>query len=595
MRLPAFVIAVLAFAGCARQAGSPATVRLAVLPFENLSGDASLDWMENAGAGVLASQLTASKAVSPVRVAAIRDAYSLKASQVLHAWYQRAGAGAEIHFQREDLASHRLDDPRVIAVNPEDPAGGLEQMARLIAPDAAASPTRDAAAIREWGLAQTARTREESAAAFERAAAADPDFAQAYLGWAQLLLSGGDREGAQRVLASAAGRQKLAPQSDRARVDLILAELRGDAGARRKALSQVVAASPADLAAARTLGELEQSARRFPEAIALFRRVLEADPADSAARNSLGYALAFAGDLHQAAEELGRYRKQPGQEANALDSLGEVHFYHGRFADAEKFFLECHKANPAFLGGASLRKAALARWMTGDSAGADRLFQQHLEARGKARDPRREMQTAEWEFLQGKRKQAMARLRAMSEGTGDIAAVAGAQLTFWLLETGQKEAARLAAAGAIKNAQAPPIKGIALVARILTEPEVDPGTFFRGGQGQDLVEGAAAIVAGEFAKALPIYKKLYERTPPGADGLARTLYAWCLLQTGQRAEAAKLVQLYPIPASGGDDSVGFSIYPRFLGVRAAALGDEAARKRVAAAQGDSPSVFVEPK
>ncbi len=595
MRTLALVTALLAVAGCGRQSGSPANVRLAILPFENLSGDPALDWMENAGPGILATQLTGSPSVIPIRATAVRDAYALKASQVLHAWYRKAPAGAEIHFQIEDLASHRLQDPRVVAVNPGEPADGLDQMARLIAPAVRTPPTRNAQAIREWGLAQSARTREEAAAAFGRAAAADPDFAQAYLGWAQLLLSTGDREGAQRVLTDAANRPKLQPEGDRARVDLILAELRGDVDARREALARVVAASPADLQAARTLGEMEQNARRFPEAIALFRKVLEAEPADGQARNSLGYALAFSGDLKQATEELERYRKLPGQEANALDSLGEVHFLHGKFAEAEKFFLDCHKANPAFLGGASLRKAALARWISGDAAGADKIFQQHLESRGKARDPRRELQTAEWEFLNGRRKQAIGRLEKMAAASGDTAAIAGAQLTFWLLETGQKEAARQAAAGAMKNAASPPVKGIALVARILTEPGVDPATFFRGGQSQDLVEGAAAIFAGDFAKALPIYRKLYQRTPPSADGLPRTLYAWCLLQTGQKPEAAKLVQFYPIPASGGDDSIGFSIYPRFLGVRAAALGDESARKRFEAAQGDSPSVFLEPK
>src|SRR5260370_42571482 len=105
------------------------------------------------------------------------------------------------------------------------------------------------------------------------------------------------------------------------------------------------------------------------------------DPAKAVALNGLGYAEAEAGNLDAAKKALEDYARQPNQQTNALDSLGEVHFMNGRFAEAEKYFAQVTARDPSFLGGAARLKAAYARWFAGELPGADALMRRYLEAR----------------------------------------------------------------------------------------------------------------------------------------------------------------------------------------------------------------------
>jgi len=63
-------------------------------------------------------------------------------------------------------------------------------------------------------------------------------------------------------------------------------------------------------------------------------------------------------------------------------------------------------------------------------------------------------------------------------------------------------------------------------------------------------------------------RQTYERTPPATDGLVRTLYASALLQAGQKDEARKLVERWPLP-EGSDSFFQAIMYPRFLELRKA--------------------------
>src|SRR5260370_5212451 len=104
------------------------------------------------------------------------------------------------------------------------------------------------------------------------------------------------------------------------------------------------------------------------------------DPANAVALNGLGYAEAEAGNLDAAKKALENYARQPNQETNALDSLGEVHFMNGRLAQAEKYFSQVTAPDPRFLAGAALMKAAYAHWLTGDLPVADSLMRSYLDA-----------------------------------------------------------------------------------------------------------------------------------------------------------------------------------------------------------------------
>ncbi len=172
--------------------------------------------------------------------------------------------------------------------------------------------------------------------------------------------------------------------------------------------------SPLDPAALRALAEAELSSRRFAQAERAYERLSRAAPDDPTTDNMLGYTQALAGEPDKARASLERYARRPGQAANALDSLGEAMFMNGRFAEAEKAFLECYQKYPGFLNGAPLWKAAHARWLAGNLKGADELLDRYL-TQVRSDDSLASWRRATWLYETGRREEAIALLRKAPE------------------------------------------------------------------------------------------------------------------------------------------------------------------------------------
>lgn len=163
--------------------------------------------------------------------------------------------------------------------------------------------------------------------------------------------------------------------------------------------------------ALRDLGQQESNERRFSQAIQHLERAIQLDPKEAAQYNNLGYARFFAGDLAGARQSFDQYGKYPGHEANALDSQGEVLFMAGQFADAEKYFLEAHEKSSALLNGGDLLKAAYARWLAGDLAGADAIFKSYIDYRSQSRDKALDTRKDLWEYSTGREVESISRLQ----------------------------------------------------------------------------------------------------------------------------------------------------------------------------------------
>jgi Flp pilus assembly protein TadD len=240
--------------------------------------------------------------------------------------------------------------------------------------------------------------------------------------------------------------------------------------------------------------------RHFSEAVQSYQSLIRESPGDIESWNMLGYAQAFAGDPDAARKSFERYGSDPAHAANALDSAGEGAFLNGRFAEAEKSFLEAHAKNSALLGGGDLLKAAYARWLQGDLSGADQRFSQYLAFRTQQKDPLIPWRQAVWEYSTGRPEPAIARLSGV---TGAAADVARTQLAVW------RDASRL--------------------------PQ-DPA----------------------------LLKQAFDRTPPTSDGITRVLFAAALAQTGQKDQARKLLALWPLPGSEGDPLLQSFLFPKYL-------------------------------
>ena len=578
-------------AGCARQK-TAAPERLAVTPFENLSSSTEPDWMGHGLSAAIASDLASSTDVYAQSVDSFNIAYGVQASQVLQGYFVENDGRLNVHASILDLGSRKT----VRNVDVAGPVAGgavalANQVAKQISPAARVFETQNGEAFQSYGEALSAGDRASAMRELEAAAKEDPRFSLAYLEWAKLLLSEGDRAGALNVLETAK-RQQL-DAIDRAQLDYLTALARGDNGAREKALETLTRLTPADAKIFGDLADLKLAERKYPEALQNYEAVNRLEGEQAQIWNNIGYARAFAGDLKGAKDALQRYRAMmPRENVNPLDSLGEVSFYSGDFAGAEKYFLEADQRDRAQFGGGELLKAAQARLLTGDLTGADALFEKYLSFvqtrdRGRAAYLR-----AQWDFVTGKRGAAIAGLeKLVASLEGDARALALSQLSVWKLETGDAKSAEALATQAESAAASPPVRNMSALCRMISTPDARA-------TGAPLTDAYALLFQRKYAEAVPLLETLYRGSDPRSDGQIRTLLAWAYVETNRTADAARLVSLYPIPFSSGETLFASLIFPRYLFVRGAVLLEQGKRAEAKAAyelflkySGDVPGTF----
>jgi len=385
-------------AACSREPQASVN-RIAILPFENLSGDASLDWVSNAAPSILAEQLIGSPSTVPMRALSVSDGYLAAATRFVHGTFTQRNGALDFEIETEDAARHKM-------LSQEDLNGPvlevMNRAARFI--DAAHSQpfsTSNAEAVAAWAHGD-----------YEHAVALDPDFGAAWLSWAETLSARGQVSEAIAVTARALDRSTLRSPIARARIAVISADLRKDVLARAQALATLHSLDPADTALTLRLADAETQARNFSAAAALYQTILKQEPGNTSALLALGYAQAFSGDVDTARRTFEDYGKREGQKTNSLDSLGEALFMNGRFKDAEKSFLAAHDSNPAFLGGSDLEKAAYSHWLAGDVKGADAIMARYLEFRAQSHDPLIPWRHACWYYATGRRDLATKTLSA---------------------------------------------------------------------------------------------------------------------------------------------------------------------------------------
>jgi len=423
--------------------------RVAFLPFENLSGDAALDWISSAGPAIVSDQLLGGAAHAvPVRAGAVRDAYASGATQLVHGYVERRRQGFHFEFVVEDAQTHKALQN---LASDGDPLASLDQLAKQI--DAGAHPfsSTNSEAVTAWAKGD-----------YEKAVSLDPGFGAAWSSWVQNRASAQNdpaaRQQAMDIAARALGQPALRSPVDRAQLEFLSATLHQDEPAQERALIALTQFMPHDLSLLRQLATQEMNARRFSESARYYAAILQEAPDDTDMWNLLGYAQAFAGDLNAARKSFERYGSDPTHAANALDSEGEAAFLNGNFAEAEKSFLDAHAKNAALLNGADLLKAAYAHWLQGDLPGADKVFSQYVAFRNQQKDPLIAWRQATWEYSTGRTEAAIASLSGIA---GPAENVARAQLALW--KDPSKLPHDLAALKQAYERTTPPADGIARV------------------------------------------------------------------------------------------------------------------------------------
>jgi Flp pilus assembly protein TadD len=393
----------------------------------------------------------------------------------------------------------------------------------------------------------------KSGSDYQTAIAADPKFADAYLAWSEFALSHHDPETVDRVLAEATVR-KIEP-AVLAKLQLAAATAHNDPTARTAALERMVETEPTNLAALEALGNAQMTNHRFAEAAATFGK--GSSELKPELLNLKAYALMYNGDEKGALEAVRRFRALRPQDPNAVDSEGDINYYFGHFADAEKLYLASAAMNPQFNQGLETWKAARTRLITGDVAGANQVFGTYRAEREKVKDASLPYRIAYWQFLTGDSAGGLAAMRKVgTEATNPaLKSLALAQAAVWELQNGSK-------ADAIKDAQSAmqAEQGVAAIPAIivrfsamepagLTELSARADRMFNGSASATirlLAVGYALYFANRTEEAVGVWKRIYEQSDP-ADPVARTLYATLLTRTGHQVEGSALLKNIPVP------------------------------------------------
>ncbi len=599
--------AFLLLAGCARRP-EPGIQRLAILRFENLGPDPSTDWMGRAFAEAIASELAGALqiyAIPPARLHTLQRelgarpiaapgisaeaplAAAAGASRIAYGQYSVERGTIRARMIVEDPQSRRVVQilQPVSAADP-DVAAAAAALARQIWPQAPAYSAHNPAALRAYAEAEEAGDAEAAERDTRRAIADDPDFGAPYLMLADIEGQRHDRAGLTATLSAAAARGTALAQVDRAKLENLAAGLSGDAAARERALVTLAKLTPNDPGAWRGLAEAANGRHQYPQAAQAFERALAIEPADAESWNALAYSAAESGDIGTAMGALRRYQALQPTNPNSLDSMGDANLICGRLKEAEQFYLQALKMSPGFLGGADAFKAAMARLMTGDVAGADALYRQY---------PAAAAHQAEWLWLSGRRRQGYEALVAQAPGlpSRDAQAVAYAELAIWSAIEGDRGAAAAMAQKAGETAGAAAL-GIAALARYLAAPQplsaeewtARAGQFFPAPPGaptagRDAALGAALLVSREFAPAAEALRRAYEGSGAALDGALPAELGSALAETGKAQEAEALLRKNPVPPSVGPGPIMALYWPQIFHARAQAaekLGNaEAAR------------------
>jgi Flp pilus assembly protein TadD len=582
------LLAVALLLGSCTRREPPAIQRLAILRFENLTPGPATDWIGRALAEVVTAELSGSDTIyampSP-RLHALNQAFgarpigapgiSAEAPLAQAAGANRLGYGEyavvsgrlHVRLTIEDSGTRQLAQaPIETAVDGADPIVAATAIARRISAEAGPYGTSSTAALEAYVRGLESNDNAAIRRYAEQAIAADPNYGSGYTLLVESAIKQQDRAGAVAALEAAGARGPAIAEAARARLEILSASLRNDIAAVERALTALTKATPLDPTVWKALGDASTGQRQYAQAVAAYSRAVAIEPDDTAGWNQLGYVAAHAGDFDAASAALRRYQSLRPADVNPLDSMGDIHLLTGRLQEAERLYLEVHKKDPAFLNGASRYKAAMARLMTGDVAGANSIMGDKSGG-------------ADWLWVTGRRQEAFAKLSgdAPKITHPDVKARLNAQLAVWASILGNREeAARLGSQPAVGATQAS--AGMVAVSRFVTMPSAPAAEwaaradrFFPNGPGNPLRDFALAyayLLNGHFAEAVPHLRRIEARGGAGGDRSAAIELAWALIESGNIQEAAPLLRLNPVPGTDNSGAFAGLYFPRLYQLRA---------------------------
>jgi serine/threonine protein kinase/Flp pilus assembly protein TadD len=182
--------------------------------------------------------------------------------------------------------------------------------------------------------------------AFEKAVKLDPDFAMAYHALAIANASLQNVEASATAFKRAKALSLKTTEKERLRIEAAYANnIEKDSGKAYRIRRQIVEKYPKEKAIFNSLGIYYRNNNEFDKSIIEFNRALEIDPNYGEVHNNLGYAYLQMGDFSKAVEHLKKYVSLSPGEDNPLDSLAEAYFVMGQLDEAIANYKEALRIN----------------------------------------------------------------------------------------------------------------------------------------------------------------------------------------------------------------------------------------------------------
>lgn len=548
---------------CSKKVVGPPPV-LAVLRFENLSGDPSLEWLARAASDVLttslsgavegtvisASALTRNESALGARptgapgISSQRSAAILAgAKHLITGYFERTPNGVRLAAEEEDTVTGKT--LRSLSVAGPASLDTLARLSREFAPAARPYLTRNNDALRLY-ISALERPIAEAEAGLRQAVAADPAFGPPWIALEHMTGARGDRAEAARLIGDALT-QKLDKLST-ATLKLDKAQLAGDQAGQVAALTEIIEASPGDTPLLRQLAQTRSTAGQYAEASELWKKLTVSLPDDADVWNQLGYNRAWAGDYPGALAAMRGYARIRPQDPNSDDSTGDIHLMYRHYPEAAASYLASVAKAPSFQNGTSVYKAAWAKFLAGDKPAAEKLFGQYRALMEKQGAPNLGLIEGEWLYRTGREKQALTLVRqeVLKLDKVDSQSAFYEVLTVWDLLAKDREAALRdsKAAGPARSALGAIIQFAVLPSGSAAEwwaraDRMIPGPALASLR--NLALGYALILDGKRTEALPVWEQIMKTTPAG-DFALRAVY--------QRLKGEKLpLDLVPAPGT----------------------------------------------
>jgi serine/threonine protein kinase/predicted Zn-dependent protease len=191
---------------------------------------------------------------------------------------------------------------------------------------------------------------EDARKSLEKAVEVDPDFAMAYFLLSMVQANLGNTRARDAAIEKAKALAGRVTEKERLYIEAAYAgTIEHNSEARIRFLEELIQKYPMEKRAYYWLGILNRWRNNYEMAIEEQSKALELDPDFGEAHNELGYIYLALRNFDKSIEHFQRYASLNPQDANPLDSLAEAYFLQGKLDEAVAKYKEALAVKPEFL------------------------------------------------------------------------------------------------------------------------------------------------------------------------------------------------------------------------------------------------------